>query len=239
MTRDWSDPGLHAQAGALGVKLLAILSLLSATVLPVASRAQIYECAGEDGSRVFSDERCGPDAKVVSGITSRKRQAPDAAGASRPKRVFKAAAELEALSARCDAGDMKACREWTLGGGPNLLREKERRAELECEGGSLTACEERYCKEGFTPDCRVRVLRTAQLAGDDWYLRDEERGRPDGSTRYSVRCVPEKGPPRDITVQCASLAGPNRCYVIDPEQGFPRLDRAAAKHCDRTEGNND
>ena len=130
---------------------------------------------GEDGGRVFSDERCGPDAKVVSGITSKKRSTPTSS-APRPKRVAKPAEELKALSAQCDAGDMKACKEWTLGGGPNLLRQNERKAELECEAGSLVACEERYCKDRVDADCRARVLRTAKLAGEDWYLREEHRG---------------------------------------------------------------
>ena len=47
---------MHAPASILlAVALLACAS----------SQAQIYECAGKDGSRVFSDKRCGPDAKEV------------------------------------------------------------------------------------------------------------------------------------------------------------------------------
>jgi hypothetical protein len=212
------------------MKLAACASLLAASLLCGAAYAQIYECVGEDGTRVFSDERCGPDAKVVRGVTSKKRSTPPSE--PRPKPPPKAASELEALSERCDAGDMKACKEWTLSGGPNLLREKERSAERECEAGSLSACEERYCREGMNPDCRARVLRTAKLAGEDWYLREQEPGA-EGRTVYRIRCVPEGGRSRDVEVSCASLAGPNRCTVGDAQQGFARLDRAAAQVCAR------
>jgi hypothetical protein len=141
-------------------------------------------------------------------------------------------AELEALSKQCDAGDMKACSEWTLGGGPSLLRTQERKAEVDCEAGSLAACEARYCGDGDNADCRASVLRTAKLAGETWYLRDEERG-PDGITRYQIRCVPKDKASRDVVIQCQALAGPNRCFVSDPAQGLPRLDRAAAKQCEK------
>jgi hypothetical protein len=209
------------------MKRVALLCLFA---LAGPAHAQIYECRGEDGSRVFSDEKCGPDAKVVSGVSSKKRAAPDAS-APKPKKIVKLPAELEALSEQCDAGDMKACREWTLGGGPNLLRQQERKAELDCEAGVLEACEARYCKEGVDADCRASVLRTAKLAGETWYLRDEERSAKDGLTRYRIRCVLEGKPARDVLIQCQALAGPNRCFVSNPQQGFPRLDRAAAKHC--------
>lgn len=213
------------------VRTFILLSCALAFALPFAAAAQIYECVGEDGSRVFSDERCGPDAKIVRGVTSKKRSTTPQS-AARPKPAPKSAGELEALSEQCDAGDMKACKEWTLGGGPSLLREKERAAERECEAGSLSACEERYCKEGVTADCRARVLRTAKLAGEDWYLREQESGA-EGRTSYLLRCVPEGAPPRDATVSCASLAGPNRCVIGDSQQGFSRLDRAAAQVCAR------
>lgn len=214
------------------MRFIALASLLLAPLLCSTTYAQIYECVGEDGSRVFSDERCGPDAKIVRGVTSKKRSTPPSQGASRPKPTSKPAAELEALSKQCDAGDMKACKEWTLGGGPQLLRDKERSSERECEAGSLSACEERYCKEGMSADCRSRVLRTAKLAGEDWYLREQESG-PAGRTVYRIRCVPEGAPPHDVAISCASLAGPNRCVIGASEQGFSRLDRAAAKVCAR------
>jgi Domain of unknown function (DUF4124) len=200
-------------------------------LLSAGARAQIYTCVAKDGSRVFSDQRCGPDAKVVPGIDTGKSRAKSSAG-SRPVRTQRTAAELEQLIEKCDAGDMKACTEWTLGGGPNLLREKERRAEAECEAGSLRACEERYCSEGIDSDCRARVQRTAQLAGDTWYLREEVQRDTDGVTRYAIRCIPpDARQSRDITVICSAQAGPNRCYVTDQQQGFARLANAAAAHC--------
>ena len=217
--------------------LHALLLLLAGAAFASDARAQIYECVGEDGSRVFSDERCGPDAKVVTGVTSKKRPTAKAPSAPKPKKVVKAAGELEALSAQCDAGDMKACKEWTLSGGPALLKEKERQTEADCEGGSLAACEERYCQRGVSEDCRARVLRTAKLAGEEWYLREEVRGQPDGLARYHIRCVPPNAKPRDITILCAALPGPNRCYLKDAQQGFARLDRAAGKHCSDEERN--
>jgi hypothetical protein len=213
--------------------LICVL-LVAALVGRSSAAAQIYTCTKEDGSRVFSDSRCGPDAKVVPGIESKPRAtAKKAAATPRPPRVQKTAAELEALIKKCDAGEVAACNEWTLGGGPNLLREKERTAELECEGGSLAACEERYCRDGVDNDCRARVLRTAKLAGETWYLRMEGSRKQDGSTPYGIRCIPPGAvEARDITVICSSQMGPNRCYVSDPRQGsYSRLDRAAAKHC--------
>ena len=106
------------------------------------SQAQIYECKGKDGSRVFSDKRCGPDAKVVVETTKPKRPPPKGTSA-KPVKTRRTAAELEELTLQCDAGDMKACTAWTMGGGPEMLRDKERKNEVECEEGSLAACEER------------------------------------------------------------------------------------------------
>jgi hypothetical protein len=209
--------------------LFACLLLASAYLMQASARAQIYTCTAPDGSRVFSDEPCGPDAKVVPGITSKKKPAANAASGTKVRKVVKPPGELEELSKRCDAGDMKACKEWTLGGGPNLLKEKERKAELDCEAGSLVACEERYCRDGVDRDCRARVLRTARLAGENWYLRREENGRSDGRTRYHVRCVPEGGSARDITIECAQQASPERCSSA--RRTFARLDQAAAQSC--------
>jgi Domain of unknown function (DUF4124) len=195
------------------------------------ARAQVYTCVAKDGSRVFSDQRCGPDAKIVPGIDTGKSKAKSPAG-SRPVKTQRTAAELERLTEKCDAGDLKACTEWTLGGGPNLLRENERRAEQECEAGSLRACEERYCREAIDADCRARVQRTAQLAGDTWYLREQMQREDDGTTRYAIRCIPPGvHESRDITVTCSALAGPNRCYSSDQQQGFARLANAAAAQC--------
>jgi hypothetical protein len=208
--------------------------LFAAALLACASsHAQIYECTGKDGSRVFSDKRCGPDAKVVPSIGKPKRPPPKGTSA-KPVKTRRSAAELEQLTLQCDAGDMKACTEWTMGGGPELLRDQEHKAELECEAGSLPACEQRYCREGINADCRARVQRTARLAGDTWYLRDETRDPGAGLTKYLVRCTPEGvRESLDILVTCSSEAGPNRCYLADPQQGFPRLAPAASAHCSR------
>jgi hypothetical protein len=207
--------------------------LVAALLVCASSEAQIYECAGKDGSRVFSDKRCGPDAKVVQSAPRPKRLPPKDPSA-KPVKTRKGAAELEQLTAQCDAGDDKACTAWTMGGGPELLRDQERKAEQDCEAGSLAACEQRYCREGMNADCRARVQRTARLAGDTWYLRDETRDSGSGVTKYLVRCIPEgAGEMRDILVACSSEAGPNRCYLADPQHGFPRLAQAAAAQCAR------
>lgn len=212
--------------------------LFAAALLACASsEAQIYECTGKNGSRVFSDKRCGPDAKVVQGIARPKRSPPQGASA-RPVKVRKTAAELEQLTLECNAGDMKACTQWTMGGGPELLRDQERKAEMDCEAGSLAACEQRYCREGIDSACRLRVLRTARLAGDTWYLRDEMRDPGSGLTKYFVRCIPEGAREfLDILLTCSSEASPDRCYLAEPQKGFPRLAAAAAAHCSRRPAN--
>ena len=206
--------------------------LVAALLACASSQAQIYECVGKDGSRVFSDERCGPDAKVVQGI--KPKRPPPKGTSAKPVKTRRTAAELEQLTLDCDAGDMKACTAWTMGGGPEMLRDKERKSEQDCEAGSLAACEERYCREGIDVDCRSRVQRTARLAGDTWYMRDETRDAGGGMTKYLVRCIPEGvRETRDIVLTCSSEAGPNRCYLADPQRGFPRLAQAAASHCSR------
>jgi len=211
----------------------AWILLVASLLVCATSEAQIYECAGKDGSRVFSDKRCGPDAKVVQPVAKPKRAAPKAVGA-KPVKTRKTAAELEQLTLRCDGGDDQACTEWTMSGGPELLRDQEQKAEMECEAGSLAACEDRYCREGIDADCRARVQRTARLAGDTWYLRNEQRDAGSGLTKYLVRCIPEGvREVRDILVTCSSDSGPNRCYLSDPQHGSARLAQAAAAHCAR------
>jgi len=211
----------------------AWILLVAALLAWSGSEAQIYECAGKDGSRVFSDKRCGPDAKVVQPASKPKRLPPKDPSA-KPVKTRKSAAELEQLTAQCDAGDDKACTAWTMGDGPELLRDQERKAEQDCEAGSLAACEQRYCREGINADCRARVQRTARLAGDTWYLRGETRDAESGITKYLVRCIPEGArEARDLFVSCSSEAGPNRCYLADPQHGFPRLAQAAAAQCSR------
>lgn len=212
------------------------LTLLAGVLLAFSSaHAQIYTCTAEDGTRVFSDKRCGKDAKVVPGITTTKRPSAAAGAAAKAKTEPKSAAELEALIELCNAGDMKACTTWTLGGGPNHLREKERRAQLACDGGSLRDCEERYCKDGVSQECRARVVQTAKLSGAAWYLRGEDQRQADGPATYSIRCIPEGvSETRDVTIMCSATAGPNRCSGTQRRQGFARLDQAAASICSAT-----
>jgi hypothetical protein len=215
----------------------AWILLAAALLVGASSEAQIYECAGKDGSRVFSDKRCGPDAKIVQPALKPKRAAAPGSAATpapKPVKTRKSAAELQQLIEQCDAGDDKACTAWTMGGGPELLRDEERKAEVDCEAGSLAACEQRYCREGMTADCRSRVQRTARLAGDTWYLRSETREPGSGFTKYLVRCTSESAnAAADVIVTCAGEAGPNRCYLADPQKGYQRLAQAAAAQCSR------
>lgn len=207
-------------------------------VLPFAyagAEAQIYRCTSPDGTPVFSDERCGPDAKLVPGITSKKRPASsgssDGAKASKPEP--KSPEELQQLLDRCNAGDNAACNTWTKGGGPNQLREEEKQHELACEAGSLSDCEKRYCLDGLSEECRRRVFETAKLSGESWYLR-EQRAQDSGATLYSVRCAPTGSTQiRDVAITCSAIAGPERCSTATSARAFPRLDQAAQFSCQR------
>lgn len=191
--------------------------------------AQIYTCTAKDGTRIFSDEKCGPDAKVVPNITTNKKPPPKPAA---PKVAPKSAAELDALLEKCNAGDMNACNTWTHGGGPNSLREKERAAQKACEAGSLVDCEYRYCSGSVNEECRARVLQTAKVAGENWYLPDAGHVQADGSTRYEVRCVPPGARAvRAVVVTCSGQGGPNRCRSAGQSDAFARLDLAANALC--------
>jgi hypothetical protein len=206
------------------------LIALGALQASVAIEAQIYTCTAKDGTRIFSDERCGPDAKVVPNIST-NRPGPKATTA-RPKVEPKSPAELATLLQSCNAGDMAACNTWTKAGGPSSLKDKERKAEQACESGSLADCEYRYCNGGVNQECRARVLQAAKVAGDNWYLRDTGKPQPDGSTRYSVRCVPPGVRViRDVAVICAAKAGPTKCMAMGSSIGQSRLDLAAAALC--------
>lgn len=194
------------------------------------AEAQIYTCTGKDGTRIFSDEKCGPDAKVVPNITTTK-PAPKTT-TPRPAVERKSASELETLLGQCNAGDMKACNTWTRAGGPSSLKEKESAAEKACEGGSLADCEYRYCNGSVNDECRARVLQAAKVSGDNWYLRDTGKAQADGSTRYDVRCVPAGARAmREVVVMCAGQAGPSRCRGLGTSSAFARLDLAAAAMC--------
>ena len=199
------------------------------------AEAQIYRCTSSDGTPVFSDERCGPDAKVVPGITSRKRPAPAAAtGNKAPAPEPKSPQELQQLLDRCNAGDNAACTTWTKGGGPNQLRKEEQQHQAACEAGSLPDCEKRYCQDGMSEECRRRVFETAKLSGESWYLR-EQRAQANGATLYSVRCaLAGSAQIRDVAVTCSPVAGPERCSSTSSAQAFPRLDQAAQASCQRS-----
>lgn len=204
--------------------------LLAGLVAP-RLEAQIYSCTAKDGSRVFSDERCGPDAKVVPNISTQKAK-PKPSAAPKPKVEPKPPAELDDLLKKCNDGDIASCNTWTRGGGPASLREKERKAERECETGSLADCEQRYCADGLSEDCRAKVLQAAKVAGGNWYLRDTGKAQSDGSTLYNVRCIPaEARAVRDIVVTCNAEAGPNRCGSGAGRPSYARLDLAATKLC--------
>jgi Domain of unknown function (DUF4124) len=223
------------------MRSLTIVLMLLASA---GAQAQIYTCKAKDGSIVFSDQKakCGAGAQLVKGSASKAKpmgKKPAAATAPAP-RVKRSPEELEMLLEKCDGGDTPSCNAWTLGGGPNLLRENERKAELDCEAGLLPACEERYCREGMSDECRERVMRTARLAGETWYVRSEDRMTEDGSTRYAIRCLPKTAAgnasrkpsqSRDIVITCSALAGPNRCFMADPQRGHSGLGPAATAQC--------
>lgn len=198
------------------------------------AQAQIYSCEGPDGTRVFSDRKCGPNAKAVAGIATRKRPATGTAKsrATAPQPQPKTAAELQDLMSQCNAGDIKACTAWTHGGGPNDLRERERQAEADCDEGMLAACEVRYCSDGATEECRLRVMQSAKVSGDTWYLREDAEQQDDGSILYKVRCVlKDVIRIRDTTIACSIDPGPRRCSPSDSKARFARLDLAAAGYC--------
>ena len=208
--------------------LRTLSTLIALFVLPC--EAQIYTCTGKDGTRIFSDERCGPDAKVVPNIGTQKSAAKKTA--SQPKIAPKPAAELDVLLEKCNGGDLPSCTTWTRAGGPHSLRDKERKAEQSCEAGSLADCEYRYCNGGVSDDCRTHVLQAAKVAGDNWYLRDTGKPLPDGSTAYDVRCIPEGARVmRDLKITCSAQAGPARCSSGGAQASYARLDLAAAKSC--------
>lgn len=199
-------------------------------VITAQASAQIYTCTAEDGTRIFSDEKCGPDAKIVPGITTKKRVKEKAA--SKPQRAARSPEELDRLLRECNAGEMKACKEWTHGGGPNHLRELEERAELACKGGSVMDCEQRYCADGVTAECRHRVLSAAKITGETWYLR-EQSPLPRGGVAYQIRCLVEGTRAiRALSVECEGPAGPRRC-VSEGGQQFARFDQAAASVCSK------
>lgn len=212
--------------------VLRWLIALCALQASAAVEATIYTCMGKDGTRIFSDERCGPDAKVVPNISTSGKPAAKSPAAPRPKVEPKSTTELEALLKECNDGSVQACNTWTKAGGPGSLKEKERQAAQACESGSLPDCEYRYCNGGVSEECRTHVLQAAKVAGDNWYLRENALPQPDGSTRYNVRCVKQGvRVMRDLAVMCAAKAGPSKCMAMGGTSGFPQLNLAASTLC--------
>lgn len=210
---------------------IAGFALIAAALLFHSSaHAQIYSCTAPDGTRVYSDKKCGSDAKVVKGITTTKR--PAAAAPKAASAPTKSPAELDDLLQQCNAGDRTACMSWTKGGGPTRLRQKEQALEKSCQAGSMPACEERYCSDGASDECRQRVLLVASMSGETWYLRDQDRPpTQDGVATYSIRCMRQGSREvRDVQVRCSNTPGPSRCLAAT-QQGFPRLDLAASSSC--------
>jgi hypothetical protein len=204
---------------------------------PCIAQAQIYTCMAEDGSRVYSNRKCGADAIIVKGYervkpsrpkSSLNKQKSDDKQSIKP--TPKSPEELALLLRSCNDGDNAACSQWSLGGGPNALRLAEEKAERDCEAGSLAACEERYCKEGANEECRQSVLRTALLSGDTWYLHAEQALDRDSSTSFVIRCV-HKGvsTTRDVNFTCAR--GGRKCGGAAGTAKFERLTDAATSSC--------
>jgi len=195
--------------------------------------AQVYTCIAPDGTRIYSDRKCGPDAKLVPGMhgatktrNSAKRSA--AKDGVAPKSV----AELDDLLRLCNGGHQPSCMAWSKGGGPNRLRAKEQERERKCAAGSLADCEERYCRDGVSDECRRRVLQTAAMSGRTWYLRGSGTPGANGITTHSIRCLREGSRDiRDASIDCAATAGPQRCKIAQAQGGFASLDQAAAEYC--------
>ena len=215
---------------------MRLLPLAVIMLAPCIAQAQIYSCVAEDGSRLYSSQKCGSDATIVKGFEHFKA---NRTKSGKPKGLAKQSAakpapkspdELAALLQTCNAGDDVACSQWTLGGGPNALRLAEERTERDCEAGSLAACEERYCKERANEDCRQSVLRTAPLSGDTWYLREEHARGRDGSASFVVRCIHKDIlTTRDIHLTC--VRGGRKCGADRETVKFERLADAATNSC--------
>lgn len=212
--------------------MIRYLLILSGTLLAASAQAQIYTCKAADGSRVFSDRKCGADAKAVPGITTKKRSSANAAAAKAAKIPPKTPEELQALMKLCNAGDMKACTNWTHGGGPNSLRKREGDAQAACDKGSLPDCELRYCSDGASEECRLRVMQAAKVSGDSWYLREEAQQQDNGSMLYNIRCIRKDSMElHDVAVTCGIEMGPQRCRTTKGKPAFARLDLAASNYC--------
>jgi hypothetical protein len=204
--------------------------LLSMLFIAPVAQAQIYVCVREDGSRIYSDKKCGPNAKVVKGFenTNTKKSKVTV----KPKPMEKKSNEvLMLLLEQCNIGNKQACNDWTFGGGPNALREAEEKAERDCESGLLAACEQRYCGDGATEQCRQSVLRSAELSGEHWYLRRSAQVADDGARTYQIRCIHANNiKMQDHEVKCVSNGG-LQCSIAGVVANALGLRRAANDAC--------
>lgn len=208
---------------------MAVLLLLALPTQPV--RAQIYACTAPDGTRIYSDRKCGPDAKRVQGITS-TRKSSNGSATKQSSVAAKSFEELDELLQLCNAGDQSACMTWARSGGPNRLRAKEQASEQACEAGSLVDCEERYCRDGISDECRRRVLQVATKSGNTWYLRAGTSAASGGPATHSIRCLREGSrQARDATITCAATTGPQRCRIAQVSRGFEQMELAATDYC--------
>lgn len=112
-------------------------------------------------------------------------------------------------------------------------REVEITPEVACEAGSLHDCEQLYCRDGISEECRKHVLQTAKISSDTWYLREQRAAKDNRATTYAIRCMTSSAPIRDLTITCAAKPGPNRCSTApqSANTGYARLDKAAAGYC--------
>jgi hypothetical protein len=113
-------------------------------------------------------------------------------------------------------------------------REVEITPEVACEAGSLHDCEQLYCRNGISEECRKHVLQTAKISADTWYLREQRAAKDNRATTYAIRCMTNSARPvRDLTITCLAKPGPNRCSTAPKSAtaGYARLDKAAASYC--------
>lgn len=75
------------------------------------------------------------------------------------------------------------------------------------------------------------MLRTAELSGDNWYLRKTNARAADGSQTYDVRCIHKDVPQTDdVTITCKQ--GPSRrCLAGTAKNAFDGLRAAADRSC--------
>ena len=203
---------------------IIVITLQAASLLSLqTAAAAIYTCTAKDGSRIFSDEKCGPDAKLVGGITT------ETPPTEPPETIDTLSGNAEGIT-HFSPQTAQSCSSSTdecNNRGARVITGK-----AACANGSLPDCEEQYCRNGITGECRRHILNVAQISGDEWYLRQQGPVQSDGAIKYYVRCFGEdQREIRDLTITCSAITGPNRCYSNTPQSGFARLDLAASKYC--------